>query len=318
MAYSVSELWSNRSSETSYNGMTAARYFSVTGTVTEMSKDRNVESAPGIPRVGQSHTKDKSLKVASVNAGGGLVERIVTVSYAWFPNGQPSTGGSPSPLSQAPKISWSRIMRSVSKTHDITGNPIVNSAGYFFEPAYQADVTSYLIEITRYEPRFDFAKAIRFEGKVSNGAVVSGGVVFPAHCLKCISIMPAEEFSANSTTILMRYTLEARLPRSAKGKTSLLELQPFRHWVADVGVAVREGPLFYATGAALDEVGEPVNDPVPLKNGNPIETGFLLSDGSAPASKDYTPKTAIKVTINGVDWIGYEVDPIADLLDLRL
>jgi hypothetical protein len=323
MAYNVTEMWSSRSDETSYTGMTSARYFSVTGTLPEMADAKNVERAPGIPRLGQSHQKDRSLKVASVQAGPGLTERIVTASYQWFPNGFPN-GGTPSPLSTIPIIQWSRASRSVSQTHDIYGSPIANSAGKLFDPAYQRDMNSYIVEILKYEAKFDFTKAARFEGRVSSTEMVSGGVKFPAGTIKCLSIMPAEPFASNASIVRMSYQLEIRIPRGTpRTKPTLIELHPFRHWLADQGTSVAAGPLYNIVGTAT--VGDPVTEPVLLSHGAPVESGLYLlapngtgAAGTSPASNDKLPKNVLRTKIAGVDWLGYAVDPSGDLLELRL
>jgi hypothetical protein len=139
-----------------------------------------------------------------------------------------------------------------------------------------------------------------------------------------LSIMPAEEFASNAKIVRMSYQLELRIPRTPKGsKASLMERNPFRHWVADQGTSVALGPLYHKEGTAT--AGEPVTEPVLLHKGAPVQSGLYLLAPNGPGNAGTSPAENSKLSdkvawtiINGVTWLGYEVDPVGDLLQLRL
>lgn len=311
MALTSTEKWTERNSETSYTGATAARYFQVTGPLAELADDKKVELAPGIPKLGQSHKKRRDLRVTNIIAGPGLAMREVTVYYSIIV-GEFVTGAS-NPLTQPPMIEWTNAGEMQSRTRDLLGNPIANSAGILFDPPLSEFTNWFHLEIRRWEPRFDFVKSRKFFNCVNSREMSSGGISFPAHTIRCLSIMPAEPFAANDQYVNMSYKFDVRLP-TRKNNASKIEEHPHQLWLQDVGLTNNLGERLYTKVGAT--VGQPVEEPVPLQLGVP--TGDYVNERGQSPTKQKLPNGVEYVLASGVWYLGFQVFPEADLLDLRL
>lgn len=340
MAYSLSQLWSQKDAEQSFQGWGATEYFSIVGTPAELADTKNLLLTPGLPRLGQSHPANRDLRCATLQAGPGLAERVVSARYQWLPNGFPTGGGNENLLAQSPTISWSRATREESLGADVYGNLITNSAGDPVDPPPTKTAYSRILEITRYEREYKPEVADRFENTTNAKEIIAGGRRFPAATVLCQSIYPAQEYTADATAILIRYTFEVRTRFWSDGtKPTKIDEFPFRFWHADLGLRCffgataatqRLGDVYgkiRGTTGTTDSLGERVDTPIRLGgNGVPADfNDYYVTDQSrAPTTKNIFPakdgplKVEIKTALGRTVFIGWRIYPGEDFLFLGL
>ena len=334
MPYDVSKLWSQKDIEQSIEGWGATEYYSVTGTPTELADNLNLLIAPGIPAIGQSHPTRRDLRVMSKQAGSGLAERIISVRYAWLPNGLPTGGSSGNLLSQAPTISWSMATRLDSIGTDVYGNLITNSAGDVVDPPPTIQKYSRILEIQRYETEYRPEIADRFEGTTNSKDIIAGGRRFPAATVLCQTIFPVESYTPDADAILVSYRFEVRTLffRANGGNPTSMDKFPFRFWHADMGlrsfyavsgVPDRVGDIYGKNGTAL---GDQIDVPVRLENGKPMNSSdyLITSLGKEPTVHGVFPKKdgpliqTITTPIGNTNFIGWRIYPGEDFQELGL
>lgn len=327
MPYDVAKLWSQRDVEQSIQGWGATDYYSVTGTASELADTKNLLLASGLPKIGQSHPAQRDLRCGSLQAGPGLVERIVSARYQWLPNGlQGLPGGASDPLLEPPRISWAPIDRSESLPTDIHGQLITNSAADPVDPPPVFERRSRELRITRYEREYKPEIADYYEGAVNSNDMFAGGRKFPRGTVRILSIIPVEEYTPDATSIKIAYTFEVRTKFKVKPR-NLIEAEPFRYWHADVGLR----SFFVGGGKSpgdiyiknADDTTTRIDTPVRLKDGAPYNIADFKvgSDAVAPMTKNdvFTGKSPPKrVTLNDTIYLGWEIYPYLNLLELGL
>jgi hypothetical protein len=324
MAYDVKKLWSQKDIEQSIEGWGATDYYSVTGTPTELNDEKNLLLASGLPRIGSSHSTNRTLRLYALQAGPGLAERIISARYQWLPNGLP-TNGDADPLTSKPAIRWSRVTRQETLPTDIHGSLITNSAGDPFDPGPQFERMSRLLEIERYERSYQPEIADQFEGTVNAVDMFAGGRRFPRGTILCISIVPSDAYQADAPSVRIVYTFEVRARFFGKPRNAV-EAEPFRYWVADRGsrgyASASGGLVDFYEKESDGTIGNQVSNDINLSRGAPIKLTqyFAGANQAAPVAVNKLPTSNAPkyVTLNGVNYIGWEVYPYANLLRLGL
>lgn len=328
MAFEVTELWSQKDVSEEQLSVGATRYYSVTGTTQELFDDRQVLNAPGIPAKGASHPGWRDLRVVNKTAGPGLVERVVSVRYAWQPGGGTQTQPD-DPLQQSPEITWSIAQRTDARSWDIHGNPVANSAGDVFSDLPSVTEFSLVLDITRWEQRFDPFKTRKFVNKVNSQPLIAGDVTFLPHTMLCTGIAPADTFRAGASQIKMRYSFEIRPTgddvQGAQGLPAEVRLGPFKWWTIDAGSRSFNGTsepveLFRANNKGqhvgidvrLDGTGKPLQ---------PSEFAVYTADTTTTTPKSNpkpVPPGVSVVKASNCVFLGFDMIGEADFRELGL
>ncbi len=194
------------------SGATAAAAFAQCDVNTKEACRRAMVELKSID-INSVHPDDSEMRVDSVNVGDGLTLRDVTVNYSRPVNGGTHpTKSSKNPADRPIRYKWSGGEETVSVDRDVNGNPIVNSAGSPFasDPTDQREFLT--LEVRRAFTYFNIAAAFAYFGKTNssdwNLSVL--GIIVPAGCAKCKTILPADELTQLSDAVDVVYTFELR------------------------------------------------------------------------------------------------------------
>lgn len=343
MAYDVKKLWTQKDNELTADGWGATEYYSVTGTLTEMADDKNLLLASGLPRLKQSHPTNRILQLYSLAAGPGLVERVITARYQWFPNGFPSQQTA-DPTTKKPVITWGPLDETVSRSYDIFGNLMTNSAGDLVEQLPQIAKGYRTLNIVRYERGWNPEIADRFEETINSVDMFAGGRRFPRGTMLCRRILPAESYEADANIIPVQYSFDVKTRFSGQSLTGLgggttgqlagaikaVNAEPFRFWFPDRGVRSMydgggkvPGDLYLkipVTSSTSTPELQREDEPVLLRKGIPINSSkyYVTSQRKTPAANSQIKKNVKVISVGDVDLIGYQIYESANFLELGL
>jgi hypothetical protein len=258
MAIEVTEKWS----AWRFDGDSAHREFQVTGAPTPQ------EALAACPvQFNQPHDLNPDLKAHKPNLGWGWNVRPIYVDYS-----VPSFGGGHTDIT-TPRIAWSRTVNSEPTDFDVNGNKIRNAAGDGFTPKLTRNFVTRTFTIFKYFTEYDVGIADRFEETVNaaDWTVPFTTITYKKQTVKCVSIMPTQEYALGAPNIELAFTFERRARN--RFTTAADKIKPFqpavlnqgrRGWYDDNGVT-KPGDIVDPSGkrvtedVLLDSLGQPLN-----------------------------------------------------------
>lgn len=264
-----------------------------------------VKADPAGVTVGDALPFDNRLIVAADESWNvdrqGLLYKV-TVTYVPLEFYRPDN-----PLDQKWNVQIDRVEETFPAEHDASGNPFVSSGGMPFERGLPRTISYLKIRMQRYESSFNLALAETYANKVNSDSVTLpklGTAV--AGELLCRSITLADEFSPDTSVLLVTYNFEAR-PRWAITQSSGAPTTYVHGWherVMDEGVLGNENgtgsvPIYYSSGP---EAGKRVEEPVRLNgHGVPLSTQFKVGNTeNGSNSGAAVPPATLDVTSDAV------------------
>jgi hypothetical protein len=292
----VTEKWSTQQ----YGPERARREFEVSG----VGSIIEAINAVGIGK-GATHPSDTAL-IAEAPVGGraGFGLYSVTIDYSIPTGGDSSSGGGGDPLAAVARIRWGRASLSEPTDIDIHGNKIRNAAGDGFTPKLSRTFTSRTFTIVKNLATYPFDLAGQFEEKVNADywTVANSTVVFPQYSVKCLSIMPDGEYTADATYVAVAFSFEVRLTGGRNPFQPRAVNQGRNGWYSDTSVSpavTKYGAITRKDSSGvfiqvsedvlLDSTGKPIDSTLtvegksPLANPNAVSGYTLDSDAPGPA-----------------------------------
>ena len=240
-----------------------------------------------VPVFNEDHPANSFLRVDNLElflVGFGLYRLVVSYST---PTGGSSHEDNDDPLSQPMRIRWRRQIQVEQFDQDADGNPIVNSARDAFTNPQSRDITQRVIEITRYEPFYDVAKAEIYENTANQGVwTIAGFITVPEGTAKLNTYQPTDDYTLTDEYVKVIYEIELR-PDGFRS----------RH--------LDEGPRANATNAervkCYTVAGEELDRVLLDGQGVPLDTGIRLGKGDLQREQLANPTGAIvESTANAV------------------
>lgn len=211
----VTEMWSGQKWQ---RGVSASRSFQIYFTTSEEVNYSTAESALGNQfgvRHNTSHRFDARMlaQVPVISNDGGPYLLRADVTYARPSGGQQQEEN---PIDEAPRVNWSYGVELEPSDRDIEGNPVTNSAGSIYEGLTREVVVSYL-RITRNESSYDPNFALAFMNTTNSDSFPVPGpsgrrYTVPALWAKCISILPAGDYTEDADYVPVEYTIAIKTP----------------------------------------------------------------------------------------------------------
>ncbi len=271
-AVEATEMWSLRSYA---KGKAATRAWTVVFATTAT----DAMNAPNVAHVGERFPEDPQL---SIPQGGVEAESpgfnfwIVKASYVLG-----SFDGNNDNTLKRPRYRWEQGNISEAVDVDAEARPLVNSTGDPFGGVYGDDAVFYLT-VTRWEPRYDLAKAATYQNacNLDNINPLGVGALEPGQ-MKCLAIIPTEDYDASEISIKIAYRFEIRKGRT---KDADNKWDAFKHRLIDEG---RRSYYQADSGLKIGEIvyqdGREPSGPVLLNgSGQPLKPGYKVKgvDGS--------------------------------------
>lgn len=214
--------------------------------------------------------------------------------------------GVSNPLLLPPRILWQRATLSQPADIDVYGNKISNAAGDGFNPRANRGFTSRTVTIRFYRVTFPYELAEEFEDKVSNTDITltNSPIQFKAHHVKCLSLMPTEEFPADAQYVELALMLEVRSKGYRPFQDRFVNQGRYGYYVD--GGTTRYGPIttkVQSEGEGTKDTYQPVTEDVLLdRQGRPMNTTLFIGDGKTPSTNPNPPPTGAN---------GYNLDTTA-------
>lgn len=264
---SCKEIWNGRNGGTDQNFL--ARYVRVWLVVTDDPNDgtATVRTAPGIPSLFDFYVTpnetDFTSRVSDIRPRQDSADpRVWTVEVQY--------DGALNPFLQPPQIRWSSNRFSRIFELDIDNEPLLNSAGQFFDPPPEGDDSRPSVQITLNQVTFDPNLALLYQDAINSDALVIAGLAVAPFQAK-LNIESTYNQDLNYAWWATTYTVE-------------FQRNGWQKRILDQG-RYQTGSGGKLKPCVGDDGSTPVADPVPL-NGE----GAQLSDPS--------PATAVYMTFD--------------------
>lgn len=313
MAAQATELWSTRRSSRGKDlQWTALREFDIIGadnesdcyTATILLSD--MPNTGSVPVQNEAHPLYPRLLAENVSVSAvGLNLYRLTVAYSIPVNGSTHSEDDDK-LSQPVRWQWLRSNIDEQVDRDFFGNPLVNSAREPFSDPATRTFTRRILELRRYEPFYDVAKAEAFENTVNNAVfTIPGLIAIGARKARCNIIVPTQEYKIGDSVIDVSYQFEIR---PDGWRTRQLD-QGFNAHVGEGNDELQ--PLYFANGeritlpALFNGRGVPLN--TALLAGSHINPVAQASYTEPPAGAELEEIAAVGQTLASVVYLRYQV-----------
>lgn len=258
----------------------------------------NTEGVTGGIAIKAAHPDTNYLQVVSTSTTELAPSNYYSVEVTYqTPTFNGTTGANP--FQSPPVYEWAQITRTVQVEEDVTGNPIVNSAGDPFDQPPSITDRYWQLTVTRNEPYFNLTTSVTYQNKVNSDTVYLQGVgagKLTAGQMFCVSILPVGPIDLTDNFVSIAYTF----------------------WIRESGFQLRRLDLGYRQHLDSEDKSKPITD----ENGDDITVPVLLDGSGAPYDETVvgvgTPAGAtLDDTGTGV-FLTYNVYDSVNFGDLRL
>lgn len=286
-------------------GVSARITFIVTGVSDE---DAAVAAVPF--QKGSTHPRDSRLIAEEPELSGqpGPSYYPISVQFMRTENGMVSGGGDVEPIDEPPTIFWEPGTDYETIYRDVYGNPIVNGAGFPFEPQ-QGPITSLFLTVERNESSFDPAVSLGYMNHINEdsfeidcGNGIKRGVE-PGQCY-CHFIGPTSPYNLTATYLRIRYRFELRdyFPGIESPQRSAFQLllrnQGRQGWYYDT-----ENEVYLPGNFTSTDPEKIISDDILLDEvGNPLDSRYKVEGQAADSPYTTAPAGADAVESDSGAW----------------